>query len=95
MRLTQKQIKAIKSNFGKTFGCGEVFLFGSRVDDSKRGGDIDLYIVTENREALAEKKVKFLVGLKREIGTQKIDLVLNYDPNRLIEINARKEGIKL
>ncbi|MDQ7073710.1 MAG: nucleotidyltransferase domain-containing protein [Gammaproteobacteria bacterium] len=95
MRLTQKQIEAIKSNFNNVFGRGKIFLFGSRTDDSKRGGDIDLYIVADEHENLVEKKVKFLVMLKREIGQQKIDVVLNYDQNRLIEVNARREGVLL
>ncbi|MDQ7015505.1 MAG: hypothetical protein Q9N68_03920 [Gammaproteobacteria bacterium] len=56
---------------------------------------MDLYIVADEHENLVEKKVKFLVMLKREIGQQKIDVVLNYDQNRLIEVNARREGVLL
>jgi len=95
MRLSQKQISAIKSNFDKVFGSGDIFLFGSRVDDEKKGGDIDLYIVTDNNNDLSYKKIRFLAALKREIGDQKIDVVLSYDKNRLIEKKARAEGIKL
>ena len=43
MRLTQRQIQAIKQVAAEVFGCNaKTYLFGSRVDDSQRGGDIDL-----------------------------------------------------
>lgn len=41
MRLTDQQHATIRSIATETFGAGAgVWLFGSRVDDSKRGGDI-------------------------------------------------------
>ena len=73
---------------------GEIFLFGSRVDDTKKGGDIDLYLVVENSN-LFRKKLKFLAKIKRVIGEQKIDVVFNLDENRIIEQEAKKWGIKL
>ncbi|MDT8440010.1 MAG: nucleotidyltransferase domain-containing protein, partial [Wenzhouxiangellaceae bacterium] len=45
MRLTNNQIQAIKTAAAEIFGDeAEVWLFGSRIDDDKRGGDIDLYV---------------------------------------------------
>ncbi|WP_310441610.1 hypothetical protein [Sulfurimonas sp.] len=42
--LTQKE-------FVEIFGDGKIYLFGSRTDDSKKGGDIDLYLcLTEEFE---------------------------------------------
>ncbi len=67
MRLSDKEVQAIKDCFRNIFHSGEIYLFGSRVDDSKKGGDIDLYIRTDEREDLAYKKIKFLTSLKREI----------------------------
>lgn len=95
MRLKQYEINTIKANFTNTFQEGEVFLFGSRTNDSKRGGDIDLFLEVVNRTDLFEKKIKFLAKLKRALGDQKIDIVFNEDPNRLIEQEARKCAIKL
>jgi len=95
MRLTNKEIKAITSTFKDIFKSGKIYLFGSRVDDNKKGGDIDLYIQTDDKNNLFEKKLNFLVELKRKIGDQKIDVVISRDKNRLIEKNALKEGIVL
>jgi len=95
MRLNQKQINAIKINFNNFFIDGAIYLFGSRIDDNKKGGDIDLYVSAKNRENLAYKKIQFLANLKREIGEQKIDVVLDYGQNRLIDKKAKEEGILL
>jgi len=95
MRLSQKEIEAIKRNFKKYFKKGEIFLFGSRVDDTQKGGDIDLYISTEDKSNLVRKKIKFLVALKNEIGEQKIDVVLDYNQNRVIDKIAKERGVLL
>jgi len=94
MRLSKKEISIIKNSFNKYFS-GEIYLFGSRVDDSKRGGDIDLYIVTDDKIDVFERKLYFLASLKRELGERKIDVVFNKDENRLIEKEAKKWGIRL
>jgi len=95
MRLKTKERDTIKSNFIKYFEEGKIYLFGSRVDDSQRGGDIDLYISTKNRENLMSKKIAFLLAVKREIGEQKIDVVFDYGQDRLIDQKVKKEGILL
>ncbi len=95
MRLSKKQHSAIKSIFLEVFKSGEIYLFGSRVDDTQKGGDIDLYIVTTCKENLAQKKIEFLVKLKNDIGEQKIDVVFNRDQTRPIEQEAIKNGILL
>jgi predicted nucleotidyltransferase len=95
MRLTTEETRAINSTFKEVFQTGTIYLFGSRVDDSKRGGDIDLYIVTETKENLITKKIDFLVKLKEKIGNQKIDVVISRDKNRPIEQKALTEGMVL
>lgn len=96
MRLTTFEITAIKQNAKNIFGdAAKVFLFGSRVDDSKKGGDIDLYITSENQDNLYEKKIKFLCALDRTLGEQKIDVIIAQDNNRPIEQEAIAKGIEL
>ncbi len=95
MRLSKFEIQSIKESFLSVFKEGSISLFGSRVDDTKKGGDIDLYIQTTKENATLEKKIKFLVMLKEKIGEQKIDVILAKDKTRLIEQEALKKGIKL
>ena len=95
MRLSKQYQNTIKKYFIEFFGDGDIYLFGSRVDDSKKGGDIDLYLVIKDHSELFEKKLKFLSRLKRVLGDQKIDVVFNIDSNRLIEQEACKWGVKL
>ncbi|MDP2758927.1 MAG: nucleotidyltransferase domain-containing protein [Sideroxyarcus sp.] len=52
MRLSAAQIEAIKQETAHFFGAqAEVWLFGSRVDDTQRGGDVDLYVKSGMRSA--------------------------------------------
>jgi len=95
MRLKETEITNIKDLFVKVFGHGELYLFGSRVDDSKRGGDIDLYIVTDSKDNLSLKKINFIVLLKKAIDEQKIDVVIDRGKNRLIDNIAKSTGVLL
>jgi len=95
MRLSKSQHQAIKKYFLEVFHDGHIYLFGSRVNDEKKGGDIDLYIDSPDKKNLVHKKIDFLVKLKKEIGNQKIDVVFNKGLNRVIDNIAIKEGILL
>ena len=79
MRLSEFEIESIKSLAGRHFGTGvQVFLFGSRTNNQKRGGDIDLFIRNPNIEHLKIRtKIDFIIELIQLIGEQKIDVVLD------------------
>lgn len=78
MRLSKFEIDSIKNLAEKHFGKDvQVYLFGSRVNNQKRGGDIDLFIRTNQAESLTVRtKIEFLSNLIEQIGEQKIDVVL-------------------
>jgi len=81
VRLNAKQLGAIRSVFSDAIANrkAELYLHGSRTDDSKKGGDIDLLLLTADTELLAElreKKFLLLVRIEALIGEQKIDLLL-------------------
>ncbi|MGZ5622971.1 MAG: hypothetical protein ACXWE9_02615, partial [Methylobacter sp.] len=96
MRLSLFEVNAIQRNAQDIFGRDvKVYLFGSRTDNNKKGGDIDLYLVPGNMDDLYEKKIKFLSALNRALGEQKIDIVIAQDQTRPIEKQAIARGIEL
>ncbi len=95
MRLSEYEQEAIKKVFLEIFENGKIYLFGSRVDDTKKGGDIDLYIEPTQCQNLVSKKIDFLVKLKNIIGDQKIDVVMGRGEDRMIDQIAKKEGVLL
>ncbi len=97
MRLSQTKISAILKAKKSFFPNSKIYLFGSRIDDSRSGGDIDLYVLFEDKIVDGVKKrIDFLVMLKSLIGDQKIDVVLaDESQNRLIDKIAKQEGILL
>lgn len=96
MRLTEKEHLTIKQYVSNIFGdTSRVFLFGSRVDDLKKGGDIDLFIEPSQINDMFDQKIKLLTQLQAAIGDQKIDIIIAIDPTRSIEQEARRTGILL
>lgn len=101
MRLTSSQISSIKQVAVEVMGEeARLLLFGSRVDDTRRGGDIDLYVAEPvlPPEAQLQVKLKFLVKLKRQIGERRIDLVFAPAPGQPtwpIHAIAQQTGIPL
>lgn len=100
MRLTPFQQQTICQNARRYFGdMTHVWLFGSRIDDTKRGGDIDLYIEPENQDVslLALAKLQFLRALHSTLGEQKIDVVLRSANAKSLPIYqiAKETGIEL
>ena len=84
MRLTDQQRAIIRATVAETFGGGAaVWLFGSRVDDLKRGGDIDLLIETDqvDIDAIARAEISFMTKIQAKLEEQKIDVLLDY-PSR-------------
>ena len=98
MRLTKQQINSLLSAAHQAFGDNaDIWLFGSRVDDSKRGGDIDLYIETDLETGTVAAKLTMRRLIWDLFGDQKIDILVRsrkHDPSPLHEI-ARTTGQKL
>ena len=101
MRLNDKQRIAIVDSIQEAFGLqAKVWLFGSRVDDTKRGGDIDLLVASRtDPQREVRQKLRALGLIQRKIGEQKIDLVVtDGSPERealLITREARASGVPL
>ena len=74
MRLTRVEQEVILRCIKIHDSEADVRLFGSRVDDEKRGGDIDLLVIS--KKITFANKIDILVAIKNEIGDQKIDLCI-------------------
>jgi predicted nucleotidyltransferase len=98
MRLTNYEIISIKEAFHQVFGDGKIYLFGSRVDDTLKGGDIDLFIKLDTvltTKEMSNKISELKIKLYDKIGEQKIDVIISKDTKRLIEQEALSKGILL
>jgi predicted nucleotidyltransferase len=101
MRLTRFEIDTIKEVACEVWGHQTVvYLFGSRTDDTKKGGDIDLYIQLPHEpepENLIMQKAEFLGKLDLLLGEQKIDVLIRTHDNRNLPIikTAKSTGITL
>jgi len=91
MRLTNKEIKIIKEVINNFLSETKIYLFGSRLDNNKKGGDIDLFIISKDIDY--EKKIKIKAKLKQLL-KKPVDLVYHIDFDRQIEKEALK-GILL
>ncbi len=99
MRLTPAQIDTIKSTAQAVLGEGaQVTLFGSRVDDDKKGGDVDLMVEVD--QAVAEPALmaaRMASRVSRAMHGRKVDVLLKA-PNLLeqpIHRIAQQEGVRL
>ncbi len=79
MRLTDKQRHAISEEVRRHFGANaRALLFGSRLRNDLRGGDIDLYVEADTgAEETLERELKLYAALQRRLGEQQIDIVVH------------------
>lgn len=98
VRLSVHDYECLEQYFKKHFLLGDkMWIFGSRVDLTKRGGDIDLYIETSADDAI-KRRLSFLSDLESEIGEQKIDIILNilkFGNSLPIYEVAKSEGVRV
>lgn len=94
IRLTPKEIQIISDTvygFDKNAG---IFLFGSRTDESKKGGDIDLLVLSD--KILYGERRKIMVDLIKKLGDRKIDLIVSDNPHKNTFTQfAYKHGVRL
>jgi len=95
MRLTAGEITAIREEIGRLDTKAEVYLYGSRVDDTARGGDVDLLVVSDTlsfRDVL-----RLRTGILDRIGWQQLDLVVRRRDqlDEPLAAMAQETGVKL
>ena len=96
MRLSKRIINIIQDNIRKSFGDVNIYLFGSRTDDNKSGGDIDLAIDTNiSKQEFRKKKFLFLAMLMRIDFDYKIDIVNFNTKDKLLHDEIRQNNIRI
>ena len=102
MRLSPEEVAAIKRLVADAYGPEAVVrLFGSRVDDRRRGGDVDLHVEVNVPGPYTTDRLhtefKLLDRLEVALGERKVDLVVRYahEPERPIDRIAVKTGVVL
>lgn len=75
MRISDTQVQVLKNKLYSLSTHAKLYLFGSRVYDEKKGGDIDLLVIDEK---LTEKDLRLLrVDFFKHFGEQKLDILLD------------------
>ena len=75
MRLTEHEKNTIIEAVKTVDPDAKVWLFGSRADDNKKGGDIDIGILSSKIDVMGEIEIRQKTCDK--IGEQKIDIVVS------------------
>lgn len=99
MRIAPEHQKIAKDTVAELFGPeAQVIVFGSRLDDEARGGDIDLLVKLDQPDPQSRRKELTLIArLQQRIGDQPIDVLLiepGKPPNAIQSI-AYEQGVRL
>jgi len=73
VRLSKAEIKNLKVSVSSLDPYASLYLFGSRTDVTKRGGDIDILIISKNIKKRDLRDIRW--NFFEEFGEQKIDIV--------------------
>jgi predicted nucleotidyltransferase len=96
MRLSKRIVEILQNNIIKSFGNVNIYLFGSRIDDTKKGGDIDLAIDTNiSKQEFRKKKSLFLALLMRIDFDYKVDIVNFNAKDELLYKEIEQNNIKI
>lgn len=92
MRLSKYEADVIKHSVFKHDPEAYVYLFGSRVDDTKKGGD-DLLILSN--KIVFSDKIDIKAAIFEKLEEQKIDIVIAKDKKKPFVRLALKQGVLL
>ena len=95
MRITENEKNVIIDAVKSADPGAKVWLFGSRADDSKKGGDIDIAIFSEKLSKDVMKEIQVRRFICNRIGEQKIDIVTSSDGKEAFFRLAVEEGVEL
>ena len=74
MRLDRETANAIEEEILRVVPDAKIYLFGSQVDDTKKGGDIDILVISPEKPSLSDR-LKIKTEICKRIGERKIDIL--------------------
>ena len=94
VRLSEKEIRVIKETIEKYDPNANIIIFGSRTDLTKKGGDIDILVISNKIDYKIRRKIRVELFLK--LGERKIDLIITDNPQKSEFTKvAYKYGVKI
>lgn len=93
MRLSETEQQIIKDAVHSIDTQARIYLFGSRADDTKRGGDIDLLIFST--KITFKDKLDIKTKIFEKMDEQKIDLLIATDTQDPFVRLALKNSVEL
>ena len=95
MRIPSEQIDFLKREILALVPDAVVYLFGSRIYDGKKGGDIDIMVISDKKISWKEKaKIKWRYF--ERFGEQKLDIVSSsFNERNPFKELVLHEGIRL
>jgi len=97
MRLDSTQKNALKIAFKNLNEDDQVFLFGSRVDDDKKGGDIDLLIYSQQDSFILSRKISqdFFKNCEEKIDVLVLHPEAQTEEQKLFSDSIHKVALKI
>jgi len=94
LRLSPNEIETIRNVIKKYDPKARIFIFGSRIDPLKKGGDIDILVISKKIDYKMRRKIR--VDLLLELGDRKIDIIIadNIGKSEFIKV-AYKYGVEI
>ena len=93
MRLSSEDHSAISDAIQQADADAHIYLFGSRVNDAAKVGDIDLLVLSKKINLMA--KLAILAQLHLKLGERKIDIAVYPDTTRAFPRMVMQEGVRL
>ena len=94
MRLNANELNAIRTTLGDADPAGRIYLFGSRVDDKRRGGDIDVFLEASHAiDAKTALRLEYRISAACDT---KVDLLIKAPDHEDLPIHQiARGGIRL
>lgn len=93
VRLKPDEIKKIKDAVYEYDKDAGIYIFGSRADLNKKGGDLDILVISKSISPIQRRFIK--VNIYKALGEQKIDLLVTDEINSPFLKMALQTGVRL